>query len=358
VYVDGAWVDVFQGGDESTWNCQWVELPFTKGEVTQARFRYNYRVGGYYYWLYEFEFYQTVETINPPTCNSQAATAIQENAAILHGLVVDDGGEPCEYRFQYGPTTSYGENTVWTGSVQSGGTFNEVISDLETDRTYHFQAQIRNSAGTADCGDLQFTTQAVGAGWVHPTGFTDEDNAWENETLAYDDTVVTYARSYHNINDPQWSSFLYFEHLPMYANGIRYYGRGGSEVSAVDVDVYRNDTWVDVYQGSFTDKSWVEHTFAEGTVSRARIRFYASSATFGFYWELYELGFYKTSEANASACLDLVPSLVPEYIPEMLLDPKDGTSERSYYAIKKDPNGRIIIHACNAELDETISIRR
>lgn len=358
VYVDGAWVDVFQGGDESTWNCQWVELPFTKGTVTQARFRYNYRVGGYYYWLYEFQFYQTVDVVNPPICNTQAASAIQENAAILHGIVADDGGEPVQYRFQYGPTTGYGTDTTWTGSVQSTENFNEVISGLATDTLYHFQGQVRNSAGTANCGDLTFTTRAVGSGWVLPTGFTDSSSTWDNETYAYDDTVASYARSYHNINDPQWSQYLYFDHLPMYANKIRFYARGGTEVSSIDLDVYRDDEWVNVYEGPFADRQWVEQSFEEGMVSQARVRFYATYANHGFYWELNELNYYKTSEANASACLDLTPSLASLYLPDMPYDPTEGDTERTYYAVKKDSGGRIVVYACRAQLDEDISVSR
>ncbi|MFH1188873.1 MAG: type II secretion system protein [bacterium] len=358
VYLDGAWTDVFQGGDESTWNCQWVELTFPKGTVTQARFRYNYKVGGFWYWLYEFQFYQTVPVVTLPTCNTQNATAIQENAAILHGLVLDDGGEPVQYRFQYGTTTGYGTDTAWTGSKQTSDSFNEVISDLATDTPYHFHGQVRNSAGTADCQDNSFTTKAVGTGWVLPTGFDDPAGKWENETQAYDDNTITYARSYHNIGDPQWSEFLYFDHLPMFADHIQFYARGGAEVSTIDVDVYKDDLWTHVYEGPFSDKQWVEQNFTEGTVSQARIRFYATSINTGFYWELNEFNYYKTSEANASACIDLTPSLVSDYIVDIPYDPKDGNAERTYYAIKKDSGGRIVIYACSTELGEEISISR
>jgi hypothetical protein len=50
IYRDGAWMDVFQGGSEAGWNCKWAEVTYDAGNVSQVRFRYNYRVGGYYYW--------------------------------------------------------------------------------------------------------------------------------------------------------------------------------------------------------------------------------------------------------------------------------------------------------------------
>lgn len=358
VFVDGVWVDVFQGGDEATWNAKWVELPFTKGEVTQARFRYNYRVGGYYYWLYEFQFYQTVPTVTVPACTTQAVTSIQENSVVAHGVVDDDGGEPVQYRFQYGTTVAYGTDTAWAGSAQSTDVFSEVLSSLLTDTTYHFHAQVRNSAGTTDCGDLTFTTGATGSGWVLPTGVIDSSNTWANDTSAYDDALATYASSYHNINAPQWSEYLYFTRVPTHTNKIRFYARGGAEVNTVDVDVFVDDVWVDVYQGAFADKQWVEVGFPEELISQARIRFYATTASSGFFWELYEFNFYKMTEANSSSCVDLNSTLTGSYITSLPHDPTEGDESITYYAVRKNIAGRIIVYSCGAELDENISVTR
>lgn len=358
VLKDGAWVDVFQGGSESTWNCQWVELTFPKGSVTKARFRYNYKVGGYWYWLYEFQFYQVPATNQPPVCDAQDATAIQADSAILHGVVADDGGEPVEYHFQYGKTTAYGTDTAWKGTLTTGYYFNEFISGLDNNTDYHFRGQIRNSAGTASCADKEFTTNPVETGWVLPSGYNDPDNHWEWEANAYDDNVATYSRSYHNINDPQWSSFIYLNHAAISSNMIRFYARGGNEVSAADVDVFKDGAWEDVYDGTFADKQWVEKSFVAGTVSQARIRFYAASASSGFYWELNEFGFQQSSETSETACLDLGAYLTPNYLSAIPFDPTKGSAEKTYYAIKEQPNGRITVYACNAELDATISITR
>jgi type II secretory pathway pseudopilin PulG len=358
VFVDGVWVDVFQGGDQATWNAKYVELPFTKGTVTQARFRYNYNVGGYYYWVYEFQFYQTVADILSPTCTTQPATSVQESGAILQGLAVDDGGEPVQYRFQYGTTAGYGTDTTWTGGVQSAGTFHEVISGLTNGVSYHFQAQVKNSAGTANCGDLTFTTGAVGSGWVTPTGYTDTSNTWDNETFAYDDTVDTYTSSYHNMNSPQWSQYLYFDHAPMYVNKIRFYARGGTEVSTIDIGILKDGQWVDLYQGPFADQQWVEISFPESLISQARVRFYATTLGSGFFWQLNEFNFYKTTEPNASACIDLTPILTPSYVTALPRDPTKGNDAVTYYAIKESAGGRIIVNSCGAELGEDISVHR
>ncbi|MCX6764485.1 MAG: type II secretion system protein [Candidatus Nealsonbacteria bacterium] len=358
VFEGGTWVHVFQGGNENDWNCKWVELSFAKSAtVTKARFRYNYKRGGFYYWLYEFQFYETSLTINPPACATQDAISVEENTANLLGLVINDGGEPCQYRFQYGKTIVYGNNTDWKSGKITGDGFNESIFSLDNSSEYHFQAQVKNSAGTVDCGDKAFTTAPASTGWVLPTGYADPDNKWGDETYAFDGYTITYARSYHNIGDPQWSSFIYFTHLAMVSNKLRFSARGGSQVSSVDVDVFKDGIWVHVFEGAFNDKQWTEESFSEGVVSQARIRFYATLANEGFYWQLYEFDFQKLVETNAVSCLDLTSSLVPDYISFIPYDPVMGSPERTYYAIKKSPGGIIMIKSCSPESGEEIIVQ-
>jgi hypothetical protein len=355
VFKDGAWVDVFQGGNESDWNCKWVELTFPKGTVTKARFRYNYKRGGFYYWLYEFQFYETSLTVSPPTCTTQNATSVEENTAVLSGLVVNDGGEPCQYQFQYGKTAAYGTNTGWKSDKKiTGDIFNELVSGLDDSSEYHFQAQLKNSVGTTNCLDKKFTTAPAGTGWDSPTGYTDPDNKWGDETAAYDNNTITYTRSYHNIGDPQWSSFIYFTHPSIVSDDVRFYARGGSQVSSVDVDVFKDGVWIDVYQGAFNDKQWIEESFEEGKVTQARIRFYATNSNEGFFWELYEFNFQKVVETSTVSCLDLSAYLVSDYITSIPYDPTTGSSERTYYAVRKSSGGMIVVESCSPELGEEI----
>lgn len=359
VYKDGVWVDVFQGGSEALWNCKWVELTYPQGSVEKARFRYNYRTGGYYFWLYELQFYKTAATITTPVCQAEAATSIQQTAAIMHGRVADDGGEPNEYRFRYGLTTAYGTDTSWGGGEITDDVFSQMVSGLTGYTTYHYQAQLRNSAGTVSCPDSTFTTKLVDTGWVLPTGNSDPSNTWDDEWDAHDDTTMTYARTYHPINSAQWSSFIYLTHAAFPANSLKFYARGLPEVSVVDVDVYRDGSWVDVYEGAFSDKVWVEKTFDEGLVSQARVRFYTPYANHGFFFELYDFAFQKSSETSDEACLNLKPFLVPLYIADIPTDPQGGNALKTYYAVKKDyANNRVMVYACNAELEEDINVKR
>jgi type II secretory pathway pseudopilin PulG len=360
VFKNGVWVNVFLGGNQATWNCKWVEIPFTKGQVQKMRFQYHYKPAGvgWTYWLYEAQFYQASASITMPSCSAQGATSIQSTAAILHGLVADDGGEPNTYEFQYGLTPAYGTDTGWSGSVLANDIFSRMASGLTAYTTYHYRGRLQNSVGVADCPDSTFTTKLVDTGWILPNGYLDPDNVWENPENAYDDTIFTLARSYHNVNAPQWSSYLYLTHAALPINSIKFYARDGGEVDGIEVDVLKDGNWQNVYAGAFTDKQWVQADFAQGAVTQARTRFHAAFANHGFFWELYDFYFQKSSETATDACLDLKPYLVSKYIVDIPIDPSTGNAEQTYYAIKKNGNNRVLVYSCGAELQENINVAR
>ncbi len=362
VYTDGAWQDVFQGGNEEDWNVQWIELTYGKGQVEKARFRYNYKVSGYYYWFFELQFYQASSTIGLPQCGSKPATAIRANSALLQGQVIDDGGEPNQYRFQYGLTSNYSQNTGWESGKVSGEVFKQSITGLSGMTGYHFRAQLKNSVGTVNCSDQEFTTEEEGIGWTLPTTYSDPSNKWESEADIMDDDTTTFGRSYHNIGDPQWSSFVYFNHPGINSNKLRIYALYNSESNAVDVDVYKDGVWEDVYQGAFSDRQWVEYSYSEGNITQARVRFYTNYANHGFFWELYDFSFWGTGSQDAEViisdeCLDLSEELVTKYLSKIPYDPHYGSPERTYYAVKKEFGDRkITVVACRPEEGEQIQV--
>ncbi|MBD3311116.1 MAG: prepilin-type N-terminal cleavage/methylation domain-containing protein [Candidatus Magasanikbacteria bacterium] len=360
VYVDGNWVDVFQGGNEASWNVQWVELPFTQGTVEKARFRWNYKVGGYYYWLYEFQFYQAADEVSLPICGLAQTNYIDESRAILQGAVDNDGGDPVEYRFQYGLSTSYNYSTDWTGDKVSGENFQEMITGLDGGTTYYYRVQLRNTTGTISCDGENFTTASEGASWLLPNS---SSGSWENKSQSFDSNLTSYARLYHNINDPAWGDYIYFNHSPVYYDQLKFYALGNSEVNGIDVDIYKNGEWEDVYQGSFSDRSWVQLSFDEGQVTQSRIRFSTPYTTHGFFWQLYEYQMWRTENSQdinvtEESCVDIADNL-SNYIPVIPVDPKYGSEERTYYAIKRENNNRkITVMACGAENGEEIKITK
>jgi len=113
--------------------------------------------------------------------------------------------------------------------------------------------------------------------WAKPYGFSDPDNVWTNEPNAYDGVLTT--RAYIEVPsggalNPTWSSFLILTTSSMTSNKLRYYLDYGSYGSNwVDVDVLMGSIWIDVYEGSFSGRTWVERSFTQGTVTGIRMRF-------------------------------------------------------------------------------------
>ncbi len=297
IYNSTSWMDKYNGTIN---DAAWTELSFSaETNVTKARFRYHYLVNLYDFWFYEFDFWQG-QPIVSPNGTTLNATSIDETTAILKGNVSDDGGEPCEYRFQYGSDTSYGNNTTWGGSEITNGEFGTMIQYLTLGYTYQYRVQVRNSIGTVNGSNKNFTTATPSLGWVTPTSHYDSNSQWSNEINAYDDDTDTTTQSYHTINDPdgQWSFYIYVNHSVLLCDKVRFYAKGPTgdtvQIDQVDLDVKKGGVWVDAYQGTFSDRQWVEKSFTQGSVNSARMSFHVNVNTGGMYYELYEFDFNKS----------------------------------------------------------------
>ena len=358
VFKDGVWTNVFLGGDEATWDAKWAEVSFPTLQTSQARFRYNYSAGGFQYWVYEFQFYKTVPVITAPIVFTQSADLIQDVYANIHGLVIDDGGEPCDYRFEYGLTTSYDLATSWLSGGASGVYLDAFINALQPATIYHFRFVARNSVATTNGMDQTFTTLNPVLGYIAPVSFIDPDNVWNNESNAIDNNTATYASSYHAINSDQWSSYIYLTQGDVFSNGLSFNARGQTEVDQAQVDIFVNGGWITVFNGGFTNRVNTIASFSQSIVTQARIRFHATAANNGFYWQLYEFTYKKSSDGTNSACIDL-SGLSPDYIVGIPFDPSNGSNAATYYAVKKAPNNdRLLLYACTPELNVDIVVAR
>jgi hypothetical protein len=105
--------------------------------------------------------YTPVEII-PPTSTIPAVvtlpvTNVGQTYATLHGRIVDDGGEPCEYMFMYRDLdSSIWQVTDWSGSVRTGDSFNTTVSNLIPATAYEFRADAQNPVGMAYTDDTDF----------------------------------------------------------------------------------------------------------------------------------------------------------------------------------------------------------
>lgn len=95
----------------------------------------------------------------PPTVMTLAATDVGRTSVTLRGLVVDDGGEPCQYRFSYWKH-GFWCCTGWSDPADSK-TSGQVFCQQQTGvaaGSYYFAAQAKNSAGESQWGSSQTFT--------------------------------------------------------------------------------------------------------------------------------------------------------------------------------------------------------
>jgi hypothetical protein len=302
VYKDGAWLTVWQGAIA---DCAWTEKEFPIGNVSKLRFRFRYTRSDYYFWLYEIALLSEPLSAKPATAETLAPSAVEATTALLHGRIADDGGAPCDYRFRYGPTREYGQTTPWQRGGEAGTHFTERVIGLSDGAVYHVQAQVRNAAGEVSGDDAVLVACAAAAGWLPATACTDPDGRWDVEALASNDNSNDCARSYHDIWADVWGSFIYLTRPATPCDGVRFLARQGGYVDWIDVDVYRNGVWVNLYEGPYADKQWVELNFAVGTVTQARARFHVNNANCGLYWELNEFEFRHAPPAGKGGALIL-----------------------------------------------------
>ncbi|GAI94100.1 unnamed protein product, partial [marine sediment metagenome] len=116
--------------------------------------------------------------------------------------------------------------------------------------------------------------------WVSPTGYNDPNNKWTSESKAYDEDLDPAAAAECLIRAGEWGGFLELTHTAIVSNKVRFYAYYSlMGISKIDLDVYKDGVWVHVYEGSYLHRAWVEKTFPQGNVTKARVRFYNSAAT-------------------------------------------------------------------------------
>jgi len=133
--------------------------------------------------------------------------------------------------------------------------------------------------------------------WVSPDDYNDPSSKWKYETKAYDNDESTRAES--NKLGPlqgwQWSGYLELTGPTINCDKIRFYAFYHVDYcNKIDVDVYYNGAWHNVYEGAFADNDWVEKNLG-GTysVEKARVRFWYKGFLTGTTADVYEFDFHQ-----------------------------------------------------------------
>lgn len=102
--------------------------------------------------------FRTAATPQAPSVVSASARSVTATSAVL-AASLDPRGQATTYRFEYGPTKSYGEVT---GDVLVSGTGRRTVTapvaGLNPYTTYHFRLVASNPTGTARTSDRSFRT--------------------------------------------------------------------------------------------------------------------------------------------------------------------------------------------------------
>lgn len=101
---------------------------------------------------------------NSPVVLTGMASSVSTRSATLSGTVDPEGTSVRSCRFEYGTTTEYGSSVPCSTSPGAGENpvgVSATLAGLELDTTYHFRLVAKNSGGTSDGGDSEFTTGAV-----------------------------------------------------------------------------------------------------------------------------------------------------------------------------------------------------
>jgi hypothetical protein len=102
------------------------------------------------------------------SATAQPASGVQSTSAVVNGLV-NTGGAAVSWKFDYGPTKSYGSSTPST-SIAAGASSPQSVSSklakLGPGTSYHFRLVVtytnNGSSTDVDSNDLAFTTTAAG----------------------------------------------------------------------------------------------------------------------------------------------------------------------------------------------------
>src|SRR4051794_24318107 len=102
-----------------------------------------------------------IAVAGPPSAATGAAKNVTQVAATLNGSV-NPNGEATTYRFDYGPTKTYGSATPDQGPTAADKVNHPVtaqIDGLNPGTTYHYRLVAVNASGTKLGGDKTFKTQ-------------------------------------------------------------------------------------------------------------------------------------------------------------------------------------------------------
>ncbi|MBA7573154.1 hypothetical protein ES708_14949 [subsurface metagenome] len=160
------------------------------------------------------------------------------------------------------------------GKLVTGGETYDLIN-YEVPDTF----ELHVCSGVVSCGtprSQRYDLRQTPAGsWKSPIAYSDPDGAWIREERVYDNDIETEGQCV--IPGNAWGSYLILLINESNIDKVRFYAEYSAiSMNKIDVDVYYEGGWHDVYEGAWNDEEWVEKAIPAGVklVSKARVRIY------------------------------------------------------------------------------------
>lgn len=154
------------------------------------------------------------------------------------------------------------------------------------------------------------------ATWVSPASHIDPDDKWLLEERAYDNNIVTSAVIFPVVPE-SWSSYLILLLNEERINRVKFYAwYEAVATDVIDIDVYYEGDWHDVYEGVYANREWVEKSILPSKlISKARIRFYNKNLFDPMVASLNEFMFNTSGETPQEGIYFDTHSIIP-YLPQ------------------------------------------
>ena len=223
-----------------------------------------------------------VPSNNPPTADfnySPTDPTVGETVSFDASPSSDSDGSITSYAWDFGDGGSASGQFVTHAYAVSG--------------THSVTLTVTDNEGAQDAISKSITVASTeDVGWVSPTSFEDPASNWVVEERAYDDDDwrnFNAAAEHYSSAAGEWTSYLVLNTPEggLQSDRIRVLvgdSGPGRNLLSWSIDVYRDDAWVNVYEGteaslpehspSDDGHEWVEITFAQGLVTRMRLRAY------------------------------------------------------------------------------------
>ena len=150
--------------------------------------------------------------------------------------------------------------------------------------------------------------------WRSPTDFEDPDAAWANETKAYDEDTGTGSNNF--VPPLSWGNYLILKRAAVNCRRVRFHAlRVAGTITKINLDIYYDDAWHDLYEGDFTNNAWVEKTLASNkSLTQARVKFYNSHETDTKNAWLHEFDFGEIGDPDAPTDLEVEKQTNPDHV--------------------------------------------